>query len=237
MKYQDYYKILGVPKSAQQADIKKAYRKLARKYHPDVNKSSGAEDKFKEVNEAYDVLKDKEKRKAYDQFGSNWKHGHEFNAGSWTDATGGGFGGGDFSDFFEAIFSQGRTGGFGQQGSGFGGFGGAGSRHESPFGQRPRKGEDQTLKLDISLEESQANFEELQALLPEVAFPDFLKRIGPIGVDGTYNGHYYDFEVDFDFVVLGVFLELVFDVFLTTFFSLDFDLDSLSKNAFLAKHK
>ncbi len=152
MKYQDYYKILDVPRNAEQADIKKAYRKLARKYHPDVNKASGAEEKFKEVNEAYEVLKDPEKRKAYDQFGSNWKHGHEFNAGGWTDATGGGFSGGDFSDFFEAIFSQGKTGGFGRSGSGFGGFGGFQS--ESPFRERPRKGEDQTLKLDISLEEA-----------------------------------------------------------------------------------
>ncbi len=155
MKYQDYYKILGVSRSAEAADIKKAYRKLARKYHPDVNKQKDAEERFKEVNEAYDVLKDLEKRKAYDQFGSNWKHGHEFNAGSWSDAAGGGFSGGDFSDFFEAIFSQGRTSGFGRQGAGFSGFGsGGGFGQESPFQQRPRKGEDQALKLDISLEEA-----------------------------------------------------------------------------------
>jgi len=152
MKYQDYYKILGVERSAEAADIKKAYRKLARKYHPDVNKQSDAEDRFKEVNEAYDVLKDKEKRQAYDQFGSNWKHGHEFNAGGWSEsANAGGFGGGDFSDFFEAIFSQGGA----RQGGGFSGFGGAsGFGQESPFQQRPRKGEDQGLKLDISLEEA-----------------------------------------------------------------------------------
>ena len=154
MKYQDYYKILGVAKNADDAEIKKAYRKLARKYHPDVNKDAGAEDKFKEVNEAYDVLRDKEKRKAYDQFGSNWKHGHEFNAGGWGDAAGGGFSGGDFSDFFESIFSQGKAGGgFGGRG-GFGGFG-SGFDHEPGFRQaRPRKGEDQTLKLDITLEEA-----------------------------------------------------------------------------------
>lgn len=151
MKYQDYYKILGVDRSAESAAIKKAYRKLARKYHPDVNKASDAEDRFKEVNEAYDVLKDAEKRKAYDQFGSNWKHGHEFNAGGWSDAAGSGFGGGDFGDFFESIFSQGRAGGFGSQGAGFAG---GGFRQESPFQQRPRKGEDQTLKLDITLDEA-----------------------------------------------------------------------------------
>lgn len=153
MKFQDYYKILGVARDADAAEIKKAYRKLARKYHPDVNKAAGSEDKFKELNEAYEVLKDKEKRKAYDQFGSDWKHGHEFNAGGWTGGSGGGrsagsgFGGGDFSDFFESIFSQGRGQGGGR--SGFGGF-----HQESPFQQRPQKGQDQTLKLDISLEEA-----------------------------------------------------------------------------------
>lgn len=153
MKYQDYYKILGVERNAETADIKKAYRKLARKYHPNMNKATNAEDKFKEVNEAYEVLRDAEKRKAYDHFGSDWKHGHEFNAGGWSGSAsaGPGFGGGgDFSDFFESIFSQGRTPGSGRQG----GFGGGGFRQESPFQQRPRKGEDQTLKLDISLEEA-----------------------------------------------------------------------------------
>jgi curved DNA-binding protein len=151
MKYQDYYKILGVERSADTATIKKAYRKLARKFHPDMNKDSTAEEKFKEVNEAYEVLKDAEKRKAYDQFGGDWKHGHEFN-GAGFGAGSAGFGGGaDFSDFFESIFSQQRGG---RRGAGFGS--GFGSGQESPFGQRQRtqKGEDQTLKLDISLEEA-----------------------------------------------------------------------------------
>ncbi len=155
MKFQDYYKILGVGRQADGAEIKKAYRKLARQYHPDVNKAADAEDKFKQVNEAYEVLKDPEKRKAYDQFGKDWKHGHEFNAGQWQQGPGaGGFGGGDFSDFFEQIFSQGRSGGgFGGFGSGFGGSEGFGSQGGG-FRQRPRKGEDQLLKLDITLEEA-----------------------------------------------------------------------------------
>ena len=132
MKYQDYYQILGVPREASSADIKKSYRKLARQYHPDVSKDAAAEEKFKEVNEAYDVLKDAEKRQAYDRFGTDWKHGHEFNPGGYASA---GFPGGDFSDFFESIFS----GGF-QQGS--------------PFRQAPQKGADHHLKLDITLEEA-----------------------------------------------------------------------------------
>ena len=141
MKYQDYYQILGVARDASKADIKKSYRKLARRYHPDVNQDASAEDKFKEVNEAYEVLKDAEKRKAYDRFGNDWKHGHEFNPGGFGggfgggSSSGGGFSGGDFSDFFESIF-------------------GGGTRQASPFRQAPQKGEDRHLKLDISLEEA-----------------------------------------------------------------------------------
>ena len=115
MKFRDYYETLGVPRSATEAEIKSAYRKLARKYHPDVNKESGAEEKFKEIGEAYAVLKDTEKRAAYDRFGANWKNGQDFtpppnwNEGfEYSDAGFGGghpgFGGGfegDQSEFFE----------------------------------------------------------------------------------------------------------------------------------------
>ncbi len=79
IKYKDYYEILGVPRAANQDEIKKAYRKLARKYHPDISKQAAAEEKFKEVSEAYEVLGDKENRKNYDHLGSNWKNGQEFN--------------------------------------------------------------------------------------------------------------------------------------------------------------
>ena len=134
MEYKDYYKILGLDKTAKEADIKSAYRRLARKYHPDVNPGKPeAEEKFKEVNEAYQVLSDPEKRQKYDQFGSQWQQyrsaggsPEDFNWGPWRSQPSGGtsyrtvsqeelnqmFGGmGGFSDFFETLF-----GGFGMGG-------------------------------------------------------------------------------------------------------------------------
>lgn len=113
MDYKDYYKILGVERDATQDDIKRAYRKLARKYHPDVSKEPDAEERFKEMAEAYEVLKDPEKRAAYDQLGANWKAGQDFRPPPDWDAGfefSGGYGGHTdadaFSDFFESLFGQ-----------------------------------------------------------------------------------------------------------------------------------
>ena len=116
MEYKDYYKILGVDKKASQQDIKRSYRKMARKYHPDVSKESDAEVRFKEIGEAYEVLKDPEKREAYDQLGSHWKAGQEgFQAPpDWSndfDFSGGGYTQGnaqDYSSFFEDLFGGSR---------------------------------------------------------------------------------------------------------------------------------
>tara|TARA_R110002124_G_scaffold209664_4_gene376208 strand:- start:337 stop:1233 length:897 start_codon:yes stop_codon:yes gene_type:complete len=113
MDYIDYYKVLGLTKNATEADIKKAFRKLARKYHPDVNPDDkAAETKFKEVNEANEVLGSPENRKKYDQYGKDWKHAEEFEKAKQQQqyrgrqqSNGGGFGdGGDYSDFFESMF-------------------------------------------------------------------------------------------------------------------------------------
>lgn len=124
MQYKDYYKILGVERGASEKEIKSAYRKLARKYHPDVNKSADASKKFKDVNEAYEVLSDTQKRQRYDGLGSNWQEGSNFTPPpgyeninfDFGQGGQGGFrnfrhfedigGAGGFSDFFETLFSD-----------------------------------------------------------------------------------------------------------------------------------
>jgi len=148
MQYKDYYKVLGVARDAGQDDIKRAYRKLARKYHPDVSKEPDAEERFKEVNEANEVLKDPEKRAEYDALGTGWHAGDEFRpppgAGAhrreWEfspeEAA-------QFSDFFSSIFG----------GMGGGGMGGRSrsSVHEDLFRTR---GADQTARIEVTLEDA-----------------------------------------------------------------------------------
>lgn len=112
MEFKDYYEILGVEASAGEAELKTAYRRLARKYHPDVSKEKGAEEKFKSINEAYEVLRDKDKRQQYDQLRARgYQSGQEYqppqgfgNAGGFQQGFGNAGGGGDFSDFFESLF-------------------------------------------------------------------------------------------------------------------------------------
>jgi curved DNA-binding protein len=145
MKFKDYYDTLGLQRTATQDDIKGAYRKLARKYHPDVNKETDAEERFKELGEAYQVLKDPEKRAAYDRVGSGYQNGQDFQPPpNWDDGfeyrdrgAQGGAGAADYSDFFESMF-----GGRGAQ-QGFGG-------HRT----MNAAGQDHHAKVVISLEDS-----------------------------------------------------------------------------------
>jgi curved DNA-binding protein len=131
VQFKDYYGILGVARTASDAEIKKAFRKLAREFHPDVAKDKKrAEDKFKEINEAYEVLGDPDKRKKYDELGPGWKSGAEFRPPPGSGGFGGQpfrggrhheanfeFGGTGFSDFFEQLFGSRMRGGFGDQGN------------------------------------------------------------------------------------------------------------------------
>jgi curved DNA-binding protein len=149
MDYKDYYKVLGVARDASQDAIKRAYRKLARKYHPDVSKEAQAEEKFKEVQEAYEVLKDPEKRAAYDQLGSNWRQGQQFTPPP------------DWGNGFEFSFSRGGRGAGPDEDGGFSDFFSSLFGAHSPFGQQrgPRggfasAGQDHTAKIQIALEDA-----------------------------------------------------------------------------------
>jgi curved DNA-binding protein len=174
MKYKDYYKILGVERGAGEDDIKKAYRKLARKYHPDVSKETNAKEKFQEVSEAYETLRDKEKRAAYDSLGSGFRPGQDFRPPpDWFDRFGDGrgedLGGVDLSDLFESLGAFGRATGFGR-----GRAAGRGPTRAFP-------GEDYEVPVRLTLEEALRGTERTVQL---EGGRSFTARIPPGATDG-----------------------------------------------------
>ena len=209
MEYKDYYKILGVKRNAEEKEIKKAYRKLARQHHPDVNPGNkAAEEHFKDINEAYEVLSDPEKRRKYDQLGSSWqqwqRRGGDTRGFDWSQwfsgaQPGGGrvrveyadlgdlFGGGGFSDFFQTIF------------------GGMGAPHTGWQGARqarPRRGQDYTQPVEITLEEAsqgttrmiQKDGRRLEVKIPPGARTGSKVRVageGSPGISGGTSGDLY----------------------------------------------
>ncbi|MEX5403618.1 DnaJ C-terminal domain-containing protein [Stenotrophomonas sp. WED208] len=208
MEFKDYYATLGVEPSAGEAEIKTAYRRLARKYHPDVSKEAGAEDKFKAVNEAYEALRDPEKRAAYDQLrAQGYRPGEEFNvppnyggAGGFNfeEVFGGGGPNGGFSDFFESLFARQRGGGGGAgPGPGF-----------SSQGHAPNR--DTRAKLSVPLEAAYSgdslritvNGKQLDVRVPKGIRPGQVIRLAGQGNQGgnlllevEYAAH-PQFEVD-----------------------------------------
>ncbi|WP_313456550.1 DnaJ C-terminal domain-containing protein [Stenotrophomonas sp.] len=207
MEFKDYYATLGVEPSAGDAEIKTAYRRLARKYHPDVSKEAGAEEKFKAVNEAYEALRDPQKRAAYDQLkAQGYRPGEEFHTPpgygggqgfDFEEVFGGGAGGGGFSDFFESLFAR-QRGGAGRAS----GFGGAGA------GPQPTR--DTRAKLSVPLEAAYngdslritVNGKQLDVRVPKGIRPGQVIRLSGQGTNGgnlllevEYAAH-PQFEVD-----------------------------------------
>ncbi len=207
MEFKDYYATLGVEPSAGDAEIKTAYRRLARKYHPDVSKEAGAEEKFKAVNEAYEALRDPQKRAAYDQLkAQGYRPGEEFHTPpgygggqgfDFEEVFGGGAGGGGFSDFFESLFAR-QRGGAGRA-SGFGG-----------AGPGPQPTRDTRAKLSVPLEAAYngdslritVNGKQLDVRVPKGIRPGQVIRLSGQGTNGgnlllevEYAAH-PQFEVD-----------------------------------------
>jgi curved DNA-binding protein len=220
MEYKDYYKILGVPKNAEAQAIKKAFRKLARQYHPDMNDSPDAEARFKEINEAYEVLSDADKRARYDRLGSSYhqwqQRGGQPGGFDWSQWVGGSYGGPrveysqpgyqGFSEFFQAIFGD-----LGGQSTGMGAafedllFGSMGSRGQV----HQMRGRDLDADIRISLEEAyhgttrliSKEGRRLQVKIPKGAKSGTRVRIAGEGQSGT-NGQagdlYLNVTVDDD---------------------------------------
>lgn len=236
MAYIDYYQTLGVDKSASQGDIKKAYRKLARKFHPDLNPNdSGAKDKFQQINEANEVLSDTEKRKKYDEYGEHWKHADQFEAQKKAQQAGGGFGGGGqgFGGYGNA--GQGFGGGGGSYGYSSGGEGFSGGNadgfsdfFESMFGHRGRgqgtagfRGQDFNAELHLSLRDAAhthkqiltVNGKQVRITIPAGVADKQVIKLKGYGAEGANGGPAGDLYLTFVIAEDAVFKRLRDDLY------------------------
>ena len=211
MKFLDYYKILGIDKNASAEEIKKAYRKLARTMHPDLNPNdAGAQKKFQEINEANEVLSDPEKRKKYDQYGKDWQHAEQFeqskqsrekNPFSGYSSYAGGEGDYDFSDFFSSMFG-----------------GGGGSRRQTKY-----KGQDFNAEWKMSLEEAYTthpqtltvNGKNIRITIPAGVENGQVIRLKGYGAPGSHGGPSGDLYLTFNITPNPLFKRLGNDLYTT----------------------
>ena len=219
MAFIDYYSILGLTKTASADDIKKAYRKLARKYHPDMNPNNNeAHQKFQQINEANEVLSDPEKRKKYDEHGENWKHADEYEKARQQQSQNGGFSGfggaggsysfggddGEFSDFFESIFGQ-QAGGKSSHARGY-------------------KGQDYTTELHLTLKEAaqthkqtlSVNGKSIRITVPAGVTDGQVIKLPKQGGKGSSNGTDGDLYITFIIAQDPVFKRLGDDLYITS---------------------
>lgn len=200
MEYRDYYAVLGVARDASADDIKKAYRKLARKYHPDVNAAPDAEDRFKEVGEAYEVLKDPEKRAAYDALGPGWRDHQQFQPPpDWEQRFSFGGGGftahdGGFSDFFESLFGQHA---FSRNGRRAGGFKGADEQARVGITLEEAYRQDQ---VEVSVPQSGGRARRLRVRIPSGISDGKRVRLRGQGGPGVGDGPAGDLFIEFRLV-------------------------------------
>lgn len=238
MAYIDYYQILGVDKSASQDDIKKAYRKLARKYHPDLNPNDpSAKDKFQQINEANEVLSDPEKRKKYDEYGEHWKHADEFEAQKKARQQAGGYGGAGHGFGGFGGGGQGFTDGNGSywyssDGEGFSGDNASGFSDffESMFGHRGRgqggnagfRGQDFNAELHLSLRDAAhthkqiltVNGKQVRITIPAGVADGQVIKLKGYGAEGVNGGPAGDLYITFVIAEDSVFKRLGDDLYI-----------------------